>query len=377
MRRLLPLTAALLVALLAPAAPALAAWTWPLQGEVITGYLNGDDPYAAGQHRGIDIAGALGTPVVAAAAGEVRFAGTAGSSGLTVSVRTDDGFDTSYLHLGAAHVRAGERVSAGQRLGDVGTSGVRSAGAPHLHFGVREAGSRHAYRDPLAFLPPPPAPAPEAPATAPLPEPVPALPVVAPEHLRAPSPARRALPGARRIPVRRPAPAPHRAPLPGRSPLRGAAPQPSHRAARGAGAGRAAGHRAATAAGAGRASGAGSLRSRRPAPARRSSGPTWGCRPRASPRRRTARTWSPLGAPRPRSRPPAPAARTSAWRSPASGCCWRRRSLHSAARVDPRGAEEARGSPLPFDHCWGGDEPRRPSPLCGAAHCRIDGLWDH
>ena len=227
MRRFLPLTAALLVALLAPAAPALAAWTWPLQGEVITGYLNGDDPYAAGQHRGIDIAGALGTPVVAAAAGEVRFAGTAGSSGLTVSVRTDDGFDTSYLHLGAAHVRAGERVSAGQRLGDVGTSGVRSAGAPHLHFGVREAGSRHGYRDPLAFLPPPPAAAPEAPATAPLPEPVPAVPVVAPEPLRRPGPARRRLPGARRIPVRRPAPAPRQAPLPGRSPLRRPAPQPT------------------------------------------------------------------------------------------------------------------------------------------------------
>ena len=200
-----------------------------MQGELITGYLNGDDPYAAGQHRGIDIAGALGAPVVAAAAGEVRFAGVAGSSGLTVSVRTDDGFDTSYLHLGAAHVRAGERVSAGQRLGAVGTSGVRSAAAPHLHFGVREAGSRHAYRDPLAFLPPPsaPAPAPKAPATAPLPEPVPATPVVAPEPVRVPSPVRRRVPGSRRIPVRRPGPAPRRAPLPGRSPVRRPTPQPS------------------------------------------------------------------------------------------------------------------------------------------------------
>jgi hypothetical protein len=227
MHRPLPFTTALLVALLAVAAPAQAAWTWPLQGELITGYLNGDDPYAAGQHRGIDIAGALGAPVVAAAGGEVRFAGVAGSSGLTVSVRTDDGFDTSYLHLGAAHVRAGERVSAGQRLGAVGTSGVRSAAAPHLHFGVREAGSRHAYRDPLAFLPPPPAPAPRAPATAPLPEPVPATPVVAPEPVRVPSPIRRRVPGARRIPVRRPGRAPRRAPVPRQLPVRRPAPQPS------------------------------------------------------------------------------------------------------------------------------------------------------
>jgi outer membrane biosynthesis protein TonB len=223
MRRFLPLTTALLIALLAPVPPALAAWTWPLQGELITGYRNGDDPYAAGQHRGIDIAGAVGTPVVAAAAGEVRFAGVAGSSGLTVSVRTDDGFDASYLHLGAAHVRAGERVAAGQRLGVVGTSGVRSAQAPHLHFGVREAGSRHAYRDPLELLPPQSAPAPDAPAASPQPEPVPAAPVTSPEPLRAPNPTGRRVPRARPAPVRRPVPAP----LPRRGPARRTVPQPS------------------------------------------------------------------------------------------------------------------------------------------------------
>src|SRR3712207_3937261 len=95
--------ATLLLALAAVAgAPATAAagWTWPLRGSVITSYRNGADPYAGGQHRGIDIAGRVGTPVVAAVGGTVRFAGTAGSSGRTVSVRTDDErFDTSYLHL--------------------------------------------------------------------------------------------------------------------------------------------------------------------------------------------------------------------------------------------------------------------------------------
>jgi murein DD-endopeptidase MepM/ murein hydrolase activator NlpD len=93
MRRLLLVTALLLLSLLV-APPARAAWVWPLHGDVITPYRNGEDPYAAGQHRGIDIAGAVGAPVLAAAGGEVRFAGTAGSSGLTVSVRTGDGFDT-------------------------------------------------------------------------------------------------------------------------------------------------------------------------------------------------------------------------------------------------------------------------------------------
>src|SRR5688572_28670552 len=141
------------VALAVPA-QARGAWVWPLRGEVIEHYRNGTDPYAAGQHRGIDIAGGVGGPVVAATGGDVRFAGTAGSSGLTVSVRTDDGrFDTSYLHLSAAAVREGQRVKTGERIGTVGASGVRSSERPHLHFGVRDAGSRHAYHDPLAFLP--------------------------------------------------------------------------------------------------------------------------------------------------------------------------------------------------------------------------------
>src|SRR5215203_7077685 len=153
-RLLLILTAFLFLAGAIAAAPAEAAWLWPVRGEVITQYRNGSDPYAGGQHRGIDIAAAVGTPVVAAAGGEVRFAGTAGSSGLTVSVRTGDGFDTSYLHLSSLVVRAGADASAGERVGAVGTTGTRSAAQPHLHFGVRETGTRHAYVDPLSILPP-------------------------------------------------------------------------------------------------------------------------------------------------------------------------------------------------------------------------------
>lgn len=101
---------------------------------------------------------ALGTPVTAAVAGRVRFAGLVGSSGLTVSIRTADGrFDTSYLHLATATVRAGQAAGPGDRIGAVGTTGRRSTAAPHLHFGVRDAGSRR-YRDPLDLLPPLPGP---------------------------------------------------------------------------------------------------------------------------------------------------------------------------------------------------------------------------
>jgi hypothetical protein len=214
-------TAATLVAVLLTAAPARADWVWPVRGEVITPYRNGDDPYASGQHRGIDIAADVGTPVVAAAAGEIRFAGPAGASGLTVSVRIDDGrYDTSYLHLSSTAVRKGERVAAGDRLGAVGTTGVRSAEQPHLHFGVRDAGSRHAYHDPLALLPP--AAAPERPreTPSPSPAPVPVTPAPAPEPIRIPAPG-----GA---PGRLPAPSrvPHATPMPRRAPVSRGAPVP-------------------------------------------------------------------------------------------------------------------------------------------------------
>jgi len=184
--RYIAFLAALLAALtLSPPAAAATDWAWPVRGDVVTPYKNGDDPYAAAQHRGIDIAAPIGTRVSAATAGRVTFAGVAGRSGLTVNVRTADGrYDVSYLHLSAAATHEGDAVGRGDPIGAVGTSGTRSVEQPHLHLGVREAGDRHAYRDPLDFLPslappatdqPPPAP---AEATEPLvapPAPAPAL----------------------------------------------------------------------------------------------------------------------------------------------------------------------------------------------------------
>jgi hypothetical protein len=203
-RRRLPAALGLIVAAaLAVPADAAAAWVWPVSGEVITPYRNGTDPYATGQHRGIDIAAPVGTPVVAAADGDVRFAGTAGSSGLTISIRTGDGYDTSYLHLSSLSVRAGAHVSTGDRIGAVGTTGVRSATAPHLHFGVRAAGTRHDYRDPMALLPPPPparAPDPPPPPPAIAPQPVPPAPRTVPLASPAPPTAPRHVPRPRAIP---------------------------------------------------------------------------------------------------------------------------------------------------------------------------------
>lgn len=217
--------------LLADPAAAGGGWTWPVAGDVITQYRNGADPYAGGQHRGIDVAAEAGAPVVAAVSGTVRFAGVAGSSGLTVSVRTADGrLDTSYLHLSSADVGEGDRVGAGERIGAVGTSGRRSAERSHLHFGVRDTGSRHAYRDPLDFLPPPPVarPAPEPRgAPAPVAAPVPVAP--APERVRSPVPVRSPRSVRAPQPVRIPSLRPFRVPVGARFPVRGGAPDTTPR----------------------------------------------------------------------------------------------------------------------------------------------------
>jgi hypothetical protein len=126
----------------------------------------------------------VGTKVSAATAGRVSYVGVAGSSGLTVGVRSSDGrFDLSYLHLSAASVHEGDQVDGGDAIGAVGTSGRRSADQPHLHFGVRDAGARQAYRNPLDFLPPiaPPAAEPQQPpVAAAAPTPVVAPPAIAP-----------------------------------------------------------------------------------------------------------------------------------------------------------------------------------------------------
>jgi hypothetical protein len=191
MRQIALLAALVAAAALPPPAVAAADWSWPVRGDVVTPYRNGDDPYAAGQHRGVDIAAPVGAPVSAAASGRVTFAGAAGSSGLTVSVRSGDGaYDVSYLHLSALAVHESDAVGRGDRIGAVGVSGRRSVDDPHLHFGIREAGSRHAYRDPLDFLPPLARPVgqPEPPAGAPAPAPAPA-PLAVPPAPAAPVPA--------------------------------------------------------------------------------------------------------------------------------------------------------------------------------------------
>jgi len=89
-------------------------------------------------HEGYDMAAPLGTPVYATADGVVSFAGWAGGYGRVIKIRHADGFETRFAHLSKIRVKKGQRVSRGDRIGDMGSSG-RSTGS-HVHYEVRIGG---------------------------------------------------------------------------------------------------------------------------------------------------------------------------------------------------------------------------------------------
>lgn len=99
-------------------------------------------------HLGIDIAGPIGTPILAAADGVVKDAGPASGFGQWVRLVHDDGTITVYGHVDTYSVRAGQRVQAGQQIARMGNRG-RSTGS-HLHFEVWNPGGQKI--NPLPWL---------------------------------------------------------------------------------------------------------------------------------------------------------------------------------------------------------------------------------
>jgi murein DD-endopeptidase MepM/ murein hydrolase activator NlpD len=89
-------------------------------------------------HAGIDYGVPQGTPVVAARAGRVTFAGPSGEYGLRVDLDHGAGTTTRYAHLSRIAVHLGDTVRAGQTIGSSGNTG-QSTG-PHLHFELRQGG---------------------------------------------------------------------------------------------------------------------------------------------------------------------------------------------------------------------------------------------
>jgi murein DD-endopeptidase MepM/ murein hydrolase activator NlpD len=101
-------------------------------------FTSGFGPRWGRMHNGTDFAGAYGTPIYATADGTVVHAGVEGGFGRLVRIRHDFGIETYYAHLSKISVSVGQRVSRGDRIGDMGNSG-RSTGT-HLHYEVRHSG---------------------------------------------------------------------------------------------------------------------------------------------------------------------------------------------------------------------------------------------
>jgi len=90
-------------------------------------------------HNGVDMNGAMGQPIVAAADGTIILAGVKGGYGNSIMIDHGGGMVTLYGHQSKLAVSVGQRVKAGQVIGYVGSTGVSTG--PHLHFEVRIDGN--------------------------------------------------------------------------------------------------------------------------------------------------------------------------------------------------------------------------------------------
>ena len=86
-------------------------------------------------HDGIDIGARRGTPIYATADGVVKFAGRNGGYGNLVMLDHKYGYQTRYGHMNRILVRRGQKIKRGDKIGEVGSTGVSTA--PHLHYEVR------------------------------------------------------------------------------------------------------------------------------------------------------------------------------------------------------------------------------------------------
>ena len=136
-----PARARLSTALRSVRARVAAAFVWPARGGITS-------PFGPAHPLGIDVAVA-GQPVVAAAGGQVAFAGgdPCCGYGYYVVIRHSSGLETRYAHLASFAVAAGQWVAAGQPIAVSGNTGQSSG--PHLHFEVLKNGVP---QNPLSYL---------------------------------------------------------------------------------------------------------------------------------------------------------------------------------------------------------------------------------
>ena len=102
-------------------------------------YTSGFGPRWGQMHRGVDLAAKSRAPIYATGDGVITRAGWNGGYGRVIYIKHEFGIETRYAHLARIRVKKGQRVSRGQKIGDMGNSG-RSTGT-HLHYEVRVGGN--------------------------------------------------------------------------------------------------------------------------------------------------------------------------------------------------------------------------------------------
>jgi lipoprotein NlpD len=115
------------------------AWMWPAEGRVIGTFDNG--------RKGIDIAGKMGQPVLAAGSGTVLYASSVRGYGNLVIVKHSSNLLSAYAHNKSILVKEGQAVTKGQRIAEMGNSDTDTV---KLHFEIRQQGKPV---DPSRFLP--------------------------------------------------------------------------------------------------------------------------------------------------------------------------------------------------------------------------------
>ncbi|WP_072448272.1 murein hydrolase activator EnvC family protein [Blautia sp. Marseille-P3201T] len=124
-------------------------WPCPASHNVTSPFGDRNSPTAgaSSNHKGIDIGAGSGSSIVAAASGTVTVSTYSESAGNYVTIDHGNGFHTVYMHASALYVKAGQKVSAGQQIAAVGSTGYSTG--PHLHFGIMKNG---VYVNPMNYF---------------------------------------------------------------------------------------------------------------------------------------------------------------------------------------------------------------------------------
>lgn len=110
---------------------------WPINGFITSSFGGRKSPFGGGNqfHKGLDISGRPGTPIIAPGEGTVTLAAPDGAYGNSVEIDHGGGIVTKYAHMQRSIVKPGQWIRKGEVLGFVGMTG-RATG-PHLHYEVR------------------------------------------------------------------------------------------------------------------------------------------------------------------------------------------------------------------------------------------------